>query len=61
MTVVKKCNQLIQKLILLVDTKELLEFIDTMDVRDASKVTESDTQEESVHDVTRQDDVRSKV
>ena len=28
----------------LVDTKELLEFIDTMDVRDASKVTESDTQ-----------------
>ena len=41
----------------LVDTKELLEFIDTMDVRDASKVTESDTQEESVHDMTRQDDV----
>ena len=41
----------------LVDTKELLEFIDTMDVRDASKVTESDTQEESVHDVTRQDDI----
>ena len=41
----------------LVDTKELLEFIDTMDVRDASKVNESDTQEESVHDVTRQDDV----
>ena len=39
----------------LVDTKELLEFIDTMDVRDASKVTDSDTQEESVHDVTRQD------
>ena len=35
----------------LVDTKELLEFIDTMDVRDASKVTESDTQAESVHDV----------
>ena len=35
----------------LVDTKELLEFIDTMDVRDASKVTESDTQEESVHDL----------
>ena len=44
----------------LVDTKELLEFIDTMDVRDASKVTESDTQEESVHDVTRQDDVDPK-
>ena len=41
----------------LVDTKELLEFIDTMDVRDASKVNKSDTQEESVHDVTRQDDV----
>ena len=45
----------------LVNTKELLEFIDTMDVRDASKVTDSDTQEESVHDVTRQDDSRSKV
>ena len=44
----------------LVDTKELLEFIDTMDVRDASKVTESDTQEESVHDVTRQDEVDPK-
>ena len=44
----------------LVDTNELLEFIDTMDVRDASKVTESDTQEESVHDVTRQDDVDPK-
>ena len=44
----------------LVDTKELLEFIDTMDVRDASKVTESDTQEESVHDVTRQDDMDPK-
>ena len=44
----------------LVDTKELLEFIDTMDVRDASKITESDTQEESVHDVTRQDDVDPK-
>ena len=44
----------------LVDTKELLEFIDTMDVRDASKVTDSDTQEESVHDVTRQDDVDPK-
>ena len=41
----------------LVDTNELLEFIDTMDVRGASKVSESDTQEESVHDVTRQDDV----
>ena len=44
----------------LVDTKELLEFIDTMDVRDTSKVNESDTQEESVHDVTRQDDVDPK-
>ena len=44
----------------LVDTKELLEFIDTMDVRDASKVIESDTQEESVHDVTRQDDIDPK-
>ena len=38
----------------LVDTKELL------DVRDASKVNESDTQEESVHDVTRQDDIDPK-
>ena len=44
----------------LVDTKELLEFIDTMDVRDASKVNETDTQEESVHDVTRQDDIYPK-
>ena len=44
----------------LVDTKELLEFIDTMDVGDASKVSESDTQEESVHDVTRQDDIDAK-
>ena len=41
----------------LVDTKELLEFIDTMDVRDASEVDESVFQKESVHDVTRQDDV----
>ena len=44
----------------LVDTKELLEFIDTMDVGDASKVDESETQEESVHNVTRQDDVDPK-
>ena len=44
----------------LVDTKELLEFIDTMDVRDASKVDESETQEESVHNVTRQDDIDPK-
>ena len=41
----------------LVDTKELLEFIDAMDVGDASKVTESDAHEESV---TRQDDVDPK-
>ena len=44
----------------LVNTKELLEFIDIMDVRDASKVDESETQEESVHDVTRQDDIDPK-
>ena len=41
----------------LVDTKELLEFIDTMDARDTSKVIES---EESVHDMTRQDDIDPK-
>ena len=41
----------------LVDTKELLEYIDTMDVRDASEVDESVSQKESVHDVTRQDDI----
>ena len=39
----------------LVDTKEFLEFVDTMDVGDASKFDESDTHGESVHDVTRQD------
>ena len=39
----------------LVDTKEFLEFVDTMDVDDTSKVDESDTHGESVHDVTRQD------
>ena len=44
----------------LVDTKEFLEFIDTMDVDDTSKVDESDTQEESVHDETRQDDIDPK-
>ena len=44
----------------LVDTKELLEFIDTMDVGDASKVDESESQKESVHIVTRQDDVDPK-
>ena len=31
-----------------------------MDVEDASKVDESETQEESVHNVTRQDDVDPK-
>ena len=40
----------------LVDTRELLEFIDTMNV----KVSEPDTQEESVHDVTGQDNVDPK-
>ena len=44
----------------LVDTRELLEFIDTMHVDDTSKVDESDTQEESVHDETRQDDIDPK-
>ena len=44
----------------LVDTKELLEFIDTMDVGDTSNVDESVSQEESVHFVTRQDDVDPK-
>ena len=44
----------------LVDTKELLEFIDTMDVGDASKVDESESQKESVPNVTRQDDVDPK-
>ena len=44
----------------LVDTKELLEFIDTMDIGYASKGNESETQEESVHDVTRQDDIDPK-
>ena len=44
----------------LVDTKEFLEFIDTMDVSDASKVDESETQEESVHVVTKQDDIDPK-
>ena len=41
----------------LVDTRELLEFIDTMDVSDTSKVIEPDTQEELVHDVTEKDAV----
>ena len=44
----------------LVDTRELLEFIDTMDVGDTSDVNESDTQVELVHDVTRQDDIDPK-
>ena len=44
----------------LVNTKELLEFIDTMDVGDASKVDESESQKESVQNVTRQDDIDPK-
>ena len=44
----------------LVDTRELLEFIDTMDVSDTSKVSEPNTQEELAHDVTRQDDIDPK-
>ena len=44
----------------LVDTKEFLEFVDTMDVDDTSKVDEPDTQEESVHNVTRQDEIDPK-
>ena len=44
----------------LVDTKEFLEFVDTMDAEDTSNVDESDTHGESVHDVTRQDDLDPK-
>ena len=44
----------------LVDTKEFLELVDTMDAEDTSNVDESDTHGESVHDVTRQDDVDPK-
>ena len=44
----------------LVDTKEFLEFVDTMDVEDTSKVDESDTHGESVHVVTRQDEIDPK-
>ena len=44
----------------LVDTKEFLEFVDTMDAEDTSKSDESDTHGESVHDVTRQDDLDPK-
>ena len=39
----------------LVDTRELLEFIDTMDVSDTSKDNEPTSQEELAHDVIRQD------
>ena len=44
----------------LVNTKEFLEFVDTMDAEDTSKSDESDTHGESVHDVTRQDDLDPK-
>ena len=44
----------------LVDTRELLEFIDTMDVSDTSKVSEPTTQEELAHDETGQDIVDPK-
>ena len=44
----------------LVDTKEFLEFVDTMDAEDASKVDESHTHGESVHNVIRQDDLDPK-
>ena len=44
----------------LVDTRELLEFIDTMDVSDTNKVSEPTTQEELAHDVTGQDIVDPK-
>ena len=44
----------------LVDTRELLEFIDTMDVSDTSKVSEPTTQGELAHDVTGQDIVDPK-
>ena len=41
----------------LVDTKELLEFIDTMDVGNTSNIDESVSQKESDHIVTGQDEV----
>ena len=41
----------------IVDTKEFLEFVNTMDVDDTGKVYESDTLGESVHDVIRQDEI----
>ena len=44
----------------LVDTRELLEFIDTMDVSDTSKDNEPNSQKESAHDVIRQDVVDPK-
>ena len=44
----------------LVDTRELLEFIDTMDVSDTSKDNEPNSQEESAHDVIRRDVVDPK-
>ena len=44
----------------LVDTRELLEFIDTMDVSDTSKGNEPTTQEEVAHDETGQDIVDPK-
>ena len=44
----------------LVDTRELLEFIDTMDVSDTSKGNELTTQEEVAHDETGQDIVDPK-
>ena len=40
--------------------KELLEFIDTMDVGDTSNIDESVSQKESDHIVTRQDEVDPK-
>ena len=44
----------------LVDTRELLEFIDTMDVSDTSKGNEPTTQEKVAHDETGQDIVDPK-
>ena len=44
----------------LVDTRELLEFIDTMDVSDTSRGNEPTTQEEVAHDETGQDIVDPK-
>ena len=44
----------------LVDTKEILEFIDTMDVGDTSNIDESVSQKESDHIVTGQDEVDPK-